>query len=80
MLWCAPLLQRCRQLGVVVNPGGKHGWCSRMNVHVHGSTKDTLMLEKSLATVENLSRRVRVRCPCSALTHPWSSHRPRVCL
>ena len=45
----------------VINPSGKYGWCSRMNVHVHGSSQDSMMLEKSLATVENLSR--KVGCP-----------------
>lgn len=44
--------------GVLVSHSGKYGWCSRMPVHIHGSSKDTMMLEKSLATVENLSRKV----------------------
>jgi cell division protein FtsB len=41
----------------VYKPSGKYGWCSRMQVKVHGHT-DTRMLERSLATVENLSRQV----------------------
>lgn len=50
----------CAQ-GVLVSHTGKYGWCSRMPVHIHGSTKDTMMLEKTLATVENLSRKASVR-------------------